>query len=238
MPRFELTAEAVEKALTAESSAERVHLFQRFFKTGPGQYGEGDRFLGVTNVPTQRVIAKRFADLPLNEVELLLQSPWHECRLTALFILNLRMKQKDVQEAVVELYLRNLDYVNNWDLVDSSAGEILGLWLESRDRGVLQELAHSGHLWRERVAIVATFKFIRKDDIADTLKLAKQYLTHSHDLIHKATGWMLREAFKRKPQDIRDFLDTYAATMPRTMLRYTIELMDGTERKHYLGSPH
>jgi 3-methyladenine DNA glycosylase AlkD len=142
---------------------------------------------------------------------------------------------KEWPEEVVDLYLKNLDYVNNWDLVDSSAGEILGAWLETRDRGVLQELADSGHLWRERVAIVATFKFIRKGDITDTLKLARQYLTHSHDLIHKATGWMLREAFKRKPQDIRDFLDAYASTMPRTMLRYTIELMDGTERKHYLN---
>jgi 3-methyladenine DNA glycosylase AlkD len=190
-------------------------------------------FLAVKNVPTQRAIAKRYVALPLDEVEVLLRSKWHECRLTALFILNLQMKEWP--EEVVDLYLKNLDYVNNWDLVDSSAGEILGAWLETRDRGVLQELADSGHLWRERVAIVATFKFIRKGDITDTLKLARQYLTHSHDLIHKATGWMLREAFKRKPQDIRDFLDAYASTMPRTMLRYTIELMDGTERKHYLN---
>lgn len=228
------TAADVERELRKHRDVSRAEHSPRFFKTGKGQYGEGDVFIGVP-VPPQRKIANQFKSLPYAEIERLLKSELHECRLTALFILNSRMKLESEQEHVVNLYLSNLDRVNNWDLVDSSAPIILGTWLATRNRSLLSQLADSKHLWRERVAIVTTLAFIKGGDLTDILALAPKFLNHPHDLIHKACGWMLREAWKQKPQTIRAFLDTYASTMPRTMLRYTIELMDRQERNHYLS---
>ncbi len=231
------TAADVEKELRRHIKIERAIHSPRFFKAGPGEYAEGDQFLGVP-VPHQRAAAKRFADLPLPEVEALLHSPLHECRLTALFIMVSRMKRPDEQMRILKLYLANLDYVNNWDLVDSSAPYILGTWLKDRNRKLLYNFASSNHLWKQRVAMVTTLAWIRGGDMDDAFNLAEGFLSHPHDLIHKASGWVLRECWKQDPARVRLFLDTHVAKMPRTMLRYTIELMDTPERKRYLASPH
>ncbi len=225
-----------------------------FFKAGPGGYGEGDRFFGVT-VPRQRTIARQYyRDISLVEVEKLLQDPYHECRLTALFILRLRfekasreagknssLKKLDKvscerleQEKIVELYLRNIAFVNNWDLVDSSAPYLLGPYLATRDTTLLDELAVSGELWKQRVAVLTTFYFIRQDRFDETLRLAKQFLNHPHDLMHKAVGWMLREIGKRDINVEYAFLKEHYSIMPRTMLRYAIERFDPALRQKFL----
>lgn len=198
----------------------------RFFKTGPGDYGEGDPFLGVT-VPEQRKIARRYykAIAPA-DLEKLLQDPCHECRLTALFMLRLRYEREktpSVREEWVGLYLRNLDYVNNWDLVDSSAPYILGPHLYDQDPALLYKLAASGDLWRQRVAVLTTAYFIKQGSFAETLNLAELLLDHPHDLIHKAVGWMLREVGNRDLECELEFLKKHHSRMPRTMLRYAIE---------------
>ncbi|MBM4236813.1 MAG: DNA alkylation repair protein [Firmicutes bacterium] len=209
----------------------------RFFKTGPGDYGEGDLFIGVT-VPEQRKIARRHhKEIPLAELEKLLQDPCHECRLTALFILRLRYeKEKSApqQKKLVQLYLNNLDYVNNWDLVDSSAPYILGPHLYGKDPALLYELADSGNLWRQRVAVLTTAYFIRQGNFDHTLKLAELLLDHPHDLIHKAVGWMLREVGNRDPECELAFLKKHHRRMPRTMLRYAIEKFDPYTRQKIL----
>lgn len=233
MPK-QVVAEDVISALKKGVNPERAIHSLRFFKAGPGEYAAGDQFLGLT-VPAQRKIASQYSSLSLSEIAILLSNPLHECRLTALFILCRQMKDQKKQDEIVAFYLKNLDHVNNWDLVDSSAYHILGTWLLTHDTVILQELARSNHLWRQRVAMVSTLAFIRKGRIQPTLELAEELITHTHDLIHKASGWMLREAFKKDPKVVRDFLNLHAPTMPRTMLRYTIELMDKQERAHYLS---
>ena len=193
------TAAQVKTALRTFIRPEKAAFYPRFFKCGPGEYGEGDRFLGVT-VPDQRKVARRFHDLPDSQVTKLLASAMHEHRLTGLLILVLqfeRSKDDARRGAIVDLYLRNLDRVNNWDLVDASAHKILGAWLIDRDRSVLEELAASGDLWRQRISVIACLAFIKQEDFADILRLAELFLSHPHDLIHKAVGWMLREAGKR-----------------------------------------
>ncbi len=208
----------------------------RFFKAGLGQYGEGDVFLGVT-VPEQRAIAKRFKDAPLADIETMLADPVHEMRLTALLILGEQFKKGDdaARKTIADFYLRHLDGVNNWDLVDGSAPQILGAWLVTKkDRSVLYRLARSGKLWRERVAIVATQELIRHGEFEDTLRIATILLAHKHDLIHKAVGWMLREMGKKDIKTLREFLGSHAATMPRTALRYAIERMSPAERKSFM----
>jgi 3-methyladenine DNA glycosylase AlkD len=221
-----------------KADVEKAEFFPRFFKTGPGEYGEGDCFLGVT-VPDQRVIAKQFRDLPIAEVKKLLQSHWHECRLTALFILVLQFERakEPLRRELVEFYLDNLDRVNNWDLVDSSASKILGAYSldVSQYRKCIEQLAASGHLWRERVAVIATQSQIKQGDFRQILKLAKRFLKHEHDLIHKAVGWMLREMGQKKIGPLIAFLDSYGDRMPRTMLRYAIEKLPPEQRKAYLG---
>jgi 3-methyladenine DNA glycosylase AlkD len=228
---------AIREALAAKGSRAKAASSARFFRTGPGQYGEGDVFLGVT-VPEQRAIAKRFADAPFGDLETMLADPVHEMRLTALHILALRFKKADAdgKKAIADFYLRHLDGVNNWDLVDSSAPYILGAWLlPKKDRSVLYRLARSGKLWRERVAIVATQELIRHREFEDTIRIATILLHHKHDLIHKAVGWMLREVGKKDDAVLRAFLDEHAATMPRTALRYAIEKMSPAERARYRG---
>lgn len=198
----------------------------RFFKTGPGGYGEGDFFIGVT-VPEQRKIARRyFNKITPAELEKLLQDPCHEYRLTALFILRLRYEKEKTaakREELVRLYLRNLDYVNNWDLVDSSAPYILGPHLDGKDPALLYELVESGNLWRQRVAVLTTAYFIKQGSFDQTINLAELLLEHPHDLIHKAVGWMLREVGSRDPARELEFLKKHHRRMPRTMLRYAIE---------------
>lgn len=235
-----LTAAAVKQALAAVSSPERAHTSAWFFKTGPGEYGEGDTFIGV-RVPQQRAVAKQFSALPLEHIEMLLDSAVHEHRLTALHILNLQFEEarkagdSAMVRAVYNLYIRKRDRVNNWDLVDSSAHKIVGPYLCSRSRKPLYTLARARSLWDRRIAIIATMHFLTHDDFADTIALSKLLLHDSEDLMHKAVGWTLREMGKRDIVPLRTFLDEHAHEMPRTMLRYAIEKLSVRERKHYMS---
>ena len=231
-----LEASLVTKELQEIGTAARAKASAWFFKTAKGEYGHGDRFLGVS-VPAQRKIAKRYARMPLRELRKLLESPFHECRLTALFILACQYRKADAKERqqVVRFYLANRRRVNNWDLVDSSAPYILGRHLLSHDRSVLQKLVRSTNLWDRRIAIIATAALIRVGEYDDTLRLAEMLLCDEHDLIHKAVGWMLREVGNRSPETEENFLKTHAARMPRTMLRYAIEKFPEPKRKAYLA---
>ena len=208
---------------------------QGFFKTGKGEYGEGDIFLGV-KVPEQRRIAKKHRDISLDETIKLLQSNIHEHRLTSLFILNHKFAKGDekTRKKIVDLYLANTAFINNWDLVDSSAHKIIGPWLLDKPRDLLYKLAESEMLWERRIAMIATFPFIRQGDLSDAVALAKILLHDEHDLIHKASGWMLREVGKKDIDLLYSFLDEYSLGMPRTMLRYSIEKIPEEKRKHYL----
>lgn len=227
------TAEHVREALRALHDPARALGSARFFKTGKGQYGEGDRFLGVT-VPVQRTVARAHRGLPLPEIEALLASAIHEERLTALFVLVDAYEGGDdtTKRACFDLYLRNLAWVNNWDLVDASAHLIVGDWLLTRDRRILRKLARSKILWERRVAMIATLAFIRAGESEDAFAIATLLLGDTHDLMHKAVGWMLREVGKRAGEDtLRAFLKEHAAEMPRTALRYAIEHFSEAERK-------
>lgn len=231
----------IEQALREKANAEKAAFLLRFFKTGTGQYGEGDRFLGVT-VPEQRMIAKAWhSKISPLQAEALLQSEWHECRLTALFILVHHYEKAgpdEIRREIGEIYLRNTHRVNNWDLVDSSACQILGRHLWGKDRTLLDALARSDDLWKQRISIIATMYFIRQGEVADTIRIAEILLHHRHDLIHKAVGWMLREAAKKEMKTVREFLDKHHRDMPRTMLRYAIERFDEKTRQSYLkGRP-
>jgi len=209
----------------------------RFFKTGPGEYGEGDEFLGLT-VPEIRSLAPQSDDLSEADVLTLLHSEWHEERLMALLIWVRRFvkakKDELLRERIVDLYLANTKWINNWDLVDSSAPQLLGAWLLKRDRSVLQTLAKSKNLWEQRIAVLATQAFIRAGEFDDTVQLCEGFLDHPHDLMHKACGWMRREAGKRDEPVLLAFLDQRAAKMPRTMLRYAIEKLEPAVRKSYM----
>ena len=221
--------------LDGAADPERARHLQRFFRTGPGEYGEGDRFLGL-RVPQVRAIARRHRELPLPALAQVLASPYHEHRQAALFVLADRYRRAAPadQEAIAGFYLEHLDAVNSWDLVDGSAPHILGAHLLSQDRAVLYELARSGELWRQRVAVLATFRFIQAGRFDDTLRLAELLRDHPHDLIHKAVGWMLREIGKRDQATEERFLARHAPRMPRTMLRYAIEKFEPDLRRHYL----
>ena len=223
--------------LQALGSEEKAAGAARFFKTGKGEYGEGDVFLGVS-VPDQRKLAGKYRDmLSLDDLAVMLDSRLHEVRLTAVFILveKFRLAQtEEERQAVVNAYLDNLHGTNNWDLVDSSAHKILGPWLAERDRSLLYEMAGSGELWQQRIAVITTFHFIRQRQYDDTLKLAVLLMSHPHDLIHKAVGWMLREVGKQDYQVEFDFLKAYYQEMPRTMLRYAIERFDPETRQMFL----
>jgi 3-methyladenine DNA glycosylase AlkD len=227
---------ALLKELSSLGDSEKAKTLQRFFKTGPGEYGEGDVFLGVV-VPNQRRVARKFRDLPLAEVRALLTSVVHEHRLTALLILIEQFQKSgpEVQKTLVEFYLENTKSINNWDLVDLSAPKILGVYLLGRDRSILERLAKSESLWEKRIAILATYAFIKENQFQDTLKLAKTLLQDPHDLIHKAVGWMLREVGKRDQASEERFLDRHAGEMPRTMLRYAIERFGEEKRRFYLS---
>jgi 3-methyladenine DNA glycosylase AlkD len=212
-----------------------AHL-QRFFKTGPGDYAEGDVFIGI-KAPVLRKVAEQFRNLPLTEVETLLRSEIHEFRFTALVLLIQHYQNGNAarREAVFECYVKNANHINNWDLVDISAPHIIGAHLLDLPRDLLYQWAYDEYLWRRRIAIVATFAFIRRNDFADTLALAEILRSDTHDLIHKAVGWMLREVGKRDVATAREFLDSYAAQLPRTTLRYAIEKFPPTLRQAYLN---
>ncbi len=208
---------------------------QRFFKTGPGQYGEGDRFLGVV-VPDIRKVVKECRDLPLGEAAKLLRSSWHEERLCALLVLVDRFERGDEtdRKKVYSLYVRNTLYINNWDLVDLSAPRIVGPFLDGGSRSLLYRFVRSKNLWKRRIAILATFHYIRKGEFADALALAEMLLSDDHDLVHKAAGWMLREVGKKDVAVLESFLRKYHRRMPRTALRYAIERFPEAKRKKYL----
>ncbi len=231
-----LTHRDLERALQQLADPTKATFLAKFFKTGAGEYAEGDEFLGLT-VPQTRAIIRDYRDLALSELTLLLQSPLHECRLASLLLLSQQAERGDAaqQKHIVDVYLQHTRFVNNWDLVDSSAPQIVGGYLLYRDRSLLSELARSPALWENRIAIVATSAFIRHGDVRTTFAVADTLLTHQHALIHKAVGWMLREAGKRDRRALETFLDRNAATMPRTMLRYAIERLEPAVRLHYLG---
>ncbi len=232
-----MTADRIEAALQAEADREKAAVLQRFFKTGPGEYGEGDHFLGVT-MPKQRAIAKRFyRDSTPEDLDRLLRSGVHEYRMTALLILVIQFEKErsaERQEVLVDYYLASRVYINNWDLVDVTCYKILGPWLLERDRRILFELVREESIWSKRMAIITTMHFIRNHDHSDTLSLAEILLHHPHDLIHKAVGWMLREVGNRDGELERAFLAEHYHDMPRTMLRYAIEKFPEPERRAYL----
>ncbi len=227
----------IHNALLELAIPEKAKFFPRFFKTGKGEYGEGDRFIGVT-VPNQRIIAKQFQQAADDQlITKLLDSSFHEDRLTGLFILTHKFnkaKKNKEEKKWVDLYLKKIDRINNWDLVDNTAHFILGYWLEDKSRSILYKFARASNLWKNRIAIISTLHFIRQHDFEDLIKLSTILLKHEHDLIHKAVGWMLREAWKRNHHIIELFLNQHAHEMPRTMLRYSIEKMDEKKRKYYM----
>ncbi|MCH8956831.1 DNA alkylation repair protein [candidate division KSB1 bacterium] len=207
----------------------------RFFKTGPGEYGEGDLFLGI-RVPVTKKVARKFKELPVDEVLKLLKSKYHEERLLALIMLVNRFKKETdkEQKKIYEAYLSHTEYINNWDLVDGSAHQIVGGYLFERDRKPLYQLAKSKSLWERRISMIATYTFIKRDDFEDTLNLSAILLTDEEDLMHKAVGWMLREVGKKDLEVEEKFLRKHYKKMPRTMLRYAIEKFEERRRKGYL----
>ena len=225
----------ITKTITSElqalSNAEKREIFPKFFKAGKGEYGEGDRFLGVT-VPNIRAIAKLHKDISLDEIRDLMLSEWHEVRLCALLIMVEKSKKKDeaLRQQLFDLYLSQTDRINNWDLVDLSCRFIIGEYLLDKSRDILYQLAQSPLLWDNRIAIVSTYAFIRKGQLEDTYALSDLMMQHPHDLMHKAIGWMLREAGKRDSERLYDYVMSHRADMPRTMLRYAIEKFSPKER--------
>ncbi len=227
--------EQIIKMLKELGEPERAAHSQKYFRTGPGEYGEGDRFLGI-RVPLIRKEVRKHRDLSLETVTELLRSEWHEARLFALLVLVEKFKRgsEDAKKAIFNLYLNSTERINNWDLVDCSAPHIAGQWLLTGDRTLLRELALSQSIWERRISIIATMRFIDHDQFDDTLKIADMLLQDSEDLIHKAVGWMLREVGKRERKAEEDFLRPRYKNMPRTMLRYAIEKFEPELRKQYL----
>ena len=225
----------LKKELQALSSPQKAKASAWFFKTGKGQYGEGDIFIGVT-VPEQRTVAQKYVSLPLSEIEQLLQDKVHEYRLTALFILVGQYKKADesTKKTIYDFYLQHTKYINNWDLVDSSASYIVGEFLLNKERDILYKLAYSSNIWERRISIIATATFIKHNQFEDTFKIAELLLSDSHDLIHKAVGWMLREVGKKDIHQEEQFLDKHSQSMPRTALRYAIEKFSPTKKTYYM----
>ncbi|MEW5917757.1 MAG: DNA alkylation repair protein [Gemmatimonadota bacterium] len=231
------TASAAQRALQPLGDPERAQHSARYFKTGPGEYAEGDQFRGI-RVPELRRVARAARGMALGETLKLLRSKWHEDRLVALIILvaMYQRAQPKERERIVAAYMRNTRYIDNWDLVDSSASYILGPHLENRSRATLYKLARSNNIWERRIAIITTAHFHRAGNAADTLAIAELLLDDDHDLIHKAVGWMLREVGDRCGRNtLTRFLDSHVSRMPRTMLRYAIEHFDPAGRTRYLA---
>jgi 3-methyladenine DNA glycosylase AlkD len=227
--------EQVQKDVAETADPEQAVFLLRYFKTGPGQYGAGDIFRGI-RVPALRKLCAKWHNLPLDQTELLLQSSYHEDRLLALLILVNKFAKGDEagKETIYRLYLKSTRFINNWDLVDCSAEYIVGAYLLERDRATLEQLARSTSLWERRIAIMATFHFIRRGSFDATLRIAEMLLKDKEDLIHKAVGWMLREVGKRDLQRAEAFLLAHHRIMPRTMLRYAIERFPEEKRRMYM----
>ncbi len=230
----------IKQDIQKAANPKKAKILQRFFKTGPGQYGEGDIFLGVT-VPETRSIAKKYISLTFSEITALLESKIHEERLIALLIL-VEQYQKNLEKRkeIFDFYLDNIQHVNNWDLVDLSADKIVGRFLYDFGKDypiykiLLKKLAESKNFWERRIAIIATFYFIKQNDFDETLKISKILIKDNHDLIHKAVGWMLREVGKKDQEAEENFLKKYYKIMPRTMLRYAIERFDKGKKAEYM----
>ena len=232
-----MTAADAEQELNKHENPADAVFLQRFFKTGKGEYGEDDIFIGL-RVPQTRKIAKQFNNLALPEIEKLLESPVHEHRLAALVIMTNQAKKADDshKKTLYDLYLKRTDRINNWDLVDISCREVVGGYLMDKSRAPLYKLAKSKDLWERRIAMVSTWQFIREGQLDDTFAIAELLLYDTHDLIHKAVGWMLREAGKKDEAALKEFLDARAITMPRTALRYSIERLHPADKVRYMSA--
>jgi 3-methyladenine DNA glycosylase AlkD len=230
-----MSVQEIRAKLRKLGNKQRAESSQRYFKTGPGEYGEGDRFIGIT-VPELRKLSKEYQGIPLTEVTQLLHSPIHEERLLALLILVRAFAKGDehVKETIFNIYLKNTRYINNWDLVDLSAMYIVGAFLMAKSKKPLFTLAKSKDMWERRIAIIATFYFIKEGKFTDAMKIARMLLSDMEDLIHKAVGWMLREVGKRHLATEERFLKEHYKKMPRTMLRYAIEKFPEAKRQRYL----
>jgi len=211
---------------------------QRFFKTGKGEYGEGDLFLGL-KVPTIRAITKKYYEqISLDEIEELLQDPYHEVRVAALFLMILQYEKgsEKIKSEILNVYLSNANQINNWDLVDLSAPKIIGHWAyENKKSDIIYQLADKKHLWSNRIAVVASYYFIKKGDFSIILDLSEKFLMHEHDLMRKAVGWMLREMGKVDILPLYNFLDKHYKSMPRTMLRYSLEKLPKDKKEYYMN---
>lgn len=232
-----MTADFILSELLSLRSEARAAGASRFFKTGKGEYGEGDRFLGISS-PEVRAVAKANKAIPPEELQRLIESPWHEARLCAFLILVYRTQGKRTPEAerewAYQFFMRNTAHCNNWDLVDLTCRDVVGNYLLHRDRAPLYALAQSQDLWEQRISIVSTWAFIKAGEFDDTFTLVLQLRKHPHDLIHKAMGWMLREIGKKEQSALIDFLEQHAASLPRTTLRYAIERFTEAERHYFL----
>ncbi len=229
-------ADEIKKELKKIADKDKAKQLAGFFKTGKGQYGEGDIFIGIT-VPDQRKTAKLFIETELSEIEKLLDDPIHECRLTALLLLIGKYSKADDsgRKKIAEFYLSKTSRINNWDLVDLSAHQIIGNYYFDKDRKKLYQLAESSSLWEQRIAVVSTYYFIKRNDFKEIITFSEMLINHKHDLIHKATGWMLREAGKMDLSVLKEFLDKHHKKMPRTMLRYSIEKLDESDKLKYMS---
>ena len=230
-----MTANSLIESMQALADKEKATFLQGFFKTGKGQYAEGDIFLGI-KVPETRQVAKAYRNLPISEIEKVIANPAHEIRLCGLLILVEWFKKADEtdKKAIVDFYLSNTQYINNWDLVDLSCYNILGNYLLDKPRDILYRLAKSENMWEQRIAIVSTWAFIRHRELGDTLAISEMLLDHPHDLIHKAVGWMLRELSKRNEALMLHFIETHYNKLSRTTLRYAIEKLPEEQRKDNL----
>lgn len=227
--------EQLKKELQDKKNPEKAKIYQRFFKTGKGEYGEGDTFLGLT-MGEQRELVKKYKNISLNEIQELLNTKIHEFRMVGLLILVYQYQKADEKQKkkIVDLYLKNYNNINNWDLVDLSAHKILGHFLLDKNTQILYEFAKSDHLWKKRISIIATAAFINLNQFDETLAISEILLNDKHDLIHKAVGWMLREVGKRDQSIEEEFLRKHYKKMPRTMLRYAIEKFEEKKRQRYL----
>ncbi len=230
------SATAILKELVALRNPTRALHAQAYFKTAPGEYGEGDQFLGIP-VPTIRRLSKEHRTLPIRSVMTLLRSPWHEVRQLALFILVLQFERgSEAQQAdIYTRYLQHTRYINNWDLVDCSARQVVGGWLLERDRSPIDTLIRSSVLWERRIGVLALFRLVEEGEFGYPLEVARVLLTDRHDLMHKAVGWMLRDVGDADPAVLRRFLDAHVQAMPRTTLRYAIEHLTPRLRREYLA---
>lgn len=232
-------ANTIKATLSSLSNKEKVKVFARFFKTGVGEYGEGDKFLGVMVPKIRSAVNSHWKTVKDDELEDLVTSPYHELRLAGLLVLVKKFEKADTKEQknIFDYYLSHLKYINNWDLIDLTSPHIIGKYLLTSDRKILYDFARSSSLWGRRVAILSTFAFIRNNDFKDTIAISEILLHDDHDLIHKAVGWMLREMGERDISMLTSFLDKFASTMPRTMLRYAIEKLSLSERQHFMTLP-